>query len=111
MLQSYYLGLGALAAAATYLWAFRRERIALTTAVAASTWALLALTGGSVAKRTQCCETAVPVADPVRYVLAGLALLSFLAFILFLLGSYPPEETEVPDAGEGASVDGGAFNQ
>jgi len=110
MLQSYYFGLGLLAAAATYLWAFRRERIALTSAVASATWALLALTGGTVTKRSQCCETAVPVADEPRFVLAGLALLSLLAFILYVLGSYPPEETEDPDAGEGATAEG-AFNR
>jgi hypothetical protein len=110
MLQSYYLGLGALAAAATYLWAFRGERIALTTAVASATWALLALTGGTVTKRSQCCETAVPVAGEARFVLAGLALLSLLAFILFVLGAYPPEETDVPDAGESGAPEG-AFNR
>lgn len=110
MLQSYYLALGLLAAGATYLWAYRRERIALTTAVASTTWALLALTGGTVTKRTQCCETAVPVADEARFVLAGLALFSLIAFILYILGSYPPEETEIPDAGESGDPDG-AFNR
>lgn len=110
MLQSYYLGLGLLAAGATFLWAFRRDRIALTSAVASATWALLALSGGTVTKRSQCCETAVPVAQEARFVLAGLALLSLLAFILYILGSYPPEETEVPDAGENAAADG-AFNR
>jgi hypothetical protein len=110
LLQSYYLALGVLAAGATYLWAYRRDRIALTSAVASATWALLALTGGTVTKRSQCCETAVPVADEARFVLAGLALLSLLAFILYVLGSYPPEETEVPDAGESGAPTGG-FNR
>jgi hypothetical protein len=105
--QTYYLALAVLASAATYLWAYRSRRIALTTAVASATWALLALTGADVTTVTDSGSTvAVPLPDAARYLLAALALLSLLAFILYVLGSYPPEETDVPDAGEGATARG-----
>jgi len=99
MLQSYWFLVVGLGAAATYFWAFKPEtRVPLSTSLASTAWALASLSGGSLVKRTQCCETAVAVAFEIRLVLAAMAILSLLALLLYLAGSYPPEQAQVPDA-------------
>lgn len=99
MLKTYYLGVAIFAAACTYLWAFRDDRITLTGTLATASWALLALTGSEVVTQTSCCQVTTAVPPAVRYLQAGLALLSFIAVVLYHLGVFPPEEERrnIPD--------------
>jgi hypothetical protein len=105
MLKTYYLGVAIFAAACTYLWAFRDDRITLTGTLAATAWALLALTGSEVVTQTSCCQVTTPVPAAIRYMLAALAILSLLAVILHHLGVYPPEDERdaIPDQEAGQS--------
>lgn len=98
MLQRYWLAVGVLSAAATYLWMFRADRrVVLSSALASTGWGYMALTGGQLVRRTGCCETAVAASDALRFVLAAMAILSLGALILYIAGSYPPEQTEIPE--------------
>ncbi|RYJ13578.1 hypothetical protein ELS19_06150 [Halogeometricum borinquense] len=102
MLQSYWFALAVFAAGSTYLWAFRSDRLVLTTAFSASAWAVLALSGGSVTRKVvdggSTVTVEAPTGDALQLFVAGLALLSLLAHVLVQIGGYPPEQARSPDA-------------
>jgi hypothetical protein len=106
MFRIYWLCFAAFACGSTYLWAFKPQRLTLTTSLAAASWSLLALTANTleIVKSTGSGTTTidVPVGENVQLFLAGLALLSFIAFVLVQTGGYPPEQTNIPDQESGA---------
>lgn len=95
MYQTYYLALGLFAGVLTLAWLFIEARVTVTSFLAMVSWALLAVLGGSVEKLLDDGTTAAaPVPDTVRWLLFGLALLSFIALALYQLGVYPPDTGE-----------------
>jgi hypothetical protein len=113
MLLIHYYALATGAAALTAAWLFRpRERTAVTSLGAFLAWSLTALLGGSTERFDGAVETvetvnnttlavqqsgttvAAPVPDEVRLLAALWALLSALALVLYVLGVYPPVETD-----------------
>lgn len=95
MLQTYFLVVAAIAGASTLSWLFIEDRISVTAFVAFAGWTLLAVFGGSVEVLLED-GTRVDAAVPseVRWLLFGLALVSFLALTLYQLGVYPPDSTD-----------------
>lgn len=90
MYSGVYLALFALAAAATYIYVCREQSVEFTSAVASATWSLLAVTGGSIEVVSGGDITVIEV-GPAQYLFAGLALLSFIAFVGSIIGWYPTD--------------------
>lgn len=105
MLERYAFYFGALATILTLAWLFRpTERVTFTSGLSFVLWAFLALNTGDLTIVTNSgSTTAADLPDAARLILALLALLSMLAFILYRVGIYPPTSEEtvgegVPDA-------------
>jgi hypothetical protein len=95
MYQTYYLALGLFAGVITLAWLFIEERVTVTAFLSMVSWALLAVLGGSVdVMLDNGAVEPAPVPDTVRWLLFGLALLSFIALALYQLGVYPPDTGE-----------------
>lgn len=95
MLQTYYLAVLGIAGVATLAWLFVELRVNVTAFIAFIAWTMLAVYGGGVEKLLDDgtrVEAAVPA--EVRWLLFGLAILSFLALALYQLGVYPPDTGE-----------------
>ncbi len=115
MLATHYYVLLVLAGALTAAWLYRpRERTQVSTFGALLAWGLAAVLGGDVEIYDATNETVVgnvsdgtavavdttgqfvaaPVATPARYLFALFAVLSALAGLLYILGVYPPDQTD-----------------
>lgn len=94
MLQTYWLALALFATLMTLLYSVfaPRERVYLTSGIAAFAWAICAITAPAV---TALNDAGDPVAAAVPFELqlftAGLAAYSLLVLVLFFWGLYPPE--------------------
>lgn len=88
----YAVGAGSLLM--TFAWLFVEKRITFTSLFAGIGWGWLALVGGSITKYTES-GTEIPLAAPsLQYILGGLAILSFLAGVLYRFGHYPPVDDD-----------------
>lgn len=93
MLEAHWLGLGVLAVLFTISFLFIEIRITVTSFMAFVTWSLMALAGGDVERIIDDGTTVQAAATAeIRYLLLAFALLSMLAFILYQIGQYPPED-------------------
>lgn len=96
MLQEYWFGLALFAGACTAAWLFRPHTgTTVTSFLAFVGWTLAAVFGGEVDRLLDdgsTAEAAVP--DEIRLFIVLLALLSFLAFVLYRVGVYPPQNEQ-----------------
>ena len=104
MLARYAFALGAFASILTLAWLFLDDRrVTFTSGLSFTLWAYLALSTGDLTVFDPTGgQTPAPLPDEYRMILALLAMLSLLAFILYRVGIYPPTEENVgegvPDA-------------
>lgn len=93
MFETHWLALGALSVLLTLAWLFIEIRVTTTSFMSFVSWSLMALTGGDVERITNDGTTVQAAATPeLRYLLFAFGLLSLLAFILYQIGAYPPED-------------------
>lgn len=99
-----FLTILVLTAGATWAYAVREQAIMLMTMLATTGWSLLALTGGQIDIYHQD-GSVTTVAEPAfQYVATGLALLSFLALILWYFGEFPVNGSDTAE-NDGDRVD------
>jgi len=90
MLESHWLLVAGFAMSMTVAWLFLPKRITTTSALAGAAWAYAALTGGQLTRITEDgTEIAVSIGE-LQYFCTLLAVLSFLALILYRFDAYPP---------------------
>jgi hypothetical protein len=97
------LGLGSL-----YAWALRKESIAFMSLLSTTNWGLAAMSARNITLYHDDGTSTVVGNAPFQYVALGIALLSFIAFVLWYFGEYPPEdaiEDELDPSGK--PTDGG----
>jgi hypothetical protein len=102
-----FLMLVGAAGVATLAWMLRpfdsyrteARAVAPLTLISTSLWAIIALQGGQVTRTTQCCRyySEMPY---VQFFGAGMAILSFAAFVLWYFGNYPPQDEAVENDDE-----------
>lgn len=95
--ETAWLALGAFATLFTLLWLLVDDRITTTAGVAAISWLLWALLGGSVYRVTQTGETVAAGAPGLDYLGYGLFAFSLLALFLHQFGVYPPSREDTRD--------------
>jgi len=98
----YWAGAALLATAATALWVVRPgDRTVLAAGSSAALWAWCALVGDQVERVFRdgsggVVRAAAPVPETLRFLLAGVGVLSLLALVLYIAGAYPPQTDETP---------------
>jgi len=98
--ELHWLALGGFSMLMTLAWLFVERRITTTTLLAGAGWAYMALTADSLVRYTETGSEISLSAGSLAYFCTGLALLSFLALVLFMFGEYPPgEDDPVKDSG------------
>lgn len=96
MIQEYWFAMALFAVGTTYLWAYRTERIVLSSAFSAASWIILALTGDQIVKHDNTgAEVSAPIEPFMQYFLAALGLLALLALGMYIVGAYPPEADDL----------------
>jgi hypothetical protein len=88
--------MAAFAGVLTLAWLFIERRITTTAGLAGAIWAVLALTGGSLTRQTDSATHAVG-SPQLQYVSLALAVLSFLALLLYRFDAYPPRDDDAYD--------------
>jgi hypothetical protein len=83
-----------LAAAATGAHALARRAVGYMTLTATALWSYLALTGSDIALYHQDGASTVLAAPTFQYLATGLALINFMAWVLWYFGQYPPAEED-----------------
>jgi len=97
--QVYWFAIAGFALVMTLAYLFIERRITMTGMMAGILWSYAALTGEAVYKITESGEqVSMPVGN-IQYLALVLALLSFLAVILYRFGHYPPKDDD-PTQGE-----------
>lgn len=90
MLETHWFGLVGFAFLMTLAWLFIERRIVTTAGLSGLTWALAALSGGSLTRITQTGEEIAVSVDELQYLCTLMALLSILALVLYEFDQYPP---------------------
>lgn len=85
-----YIAVGAFAATMTWAYAVREQAIVFSSVAAALAWALLSITPEIILVDGNG-DTVTMTVGPLRWLLAGLALLSFVALAGAIVGVYPEE--------------------
>jgi len=93
--QIAWYALGVFATLNVYWWLIEERRITTTSIMSAATFGLMAVTARDVQAYTGCGAPVEVGSATMQYVAVALALLSFLAFILYRFGEYPPAPDEV----------------
>jgi uncharacterized membrane protein len=98
MWATLWLLLVVLSAGATWAWAVREQAIAFMTIASTASWSLLAVTGSTIELYHQD-GTMTELSEPaIQYFFAGIALLSFFAFVLWYFGQYPVTGADESDS-------------
>lgn len=88
--QIYWLALAGFATLLTFCWMFVPRRLFVTTGIGGASWSTLALTGGGIEKVLRDGTRVAAPAPELQYVAVGMAVLSFLALLLYYFDYYPP---------------------
>jgi formate hydrogenlyase subunit 3/multisubunit Na+/H+ antiporter MnhD subunit len=88
--ELHWFAVGAFSMFMTAAWLFSDRRITITGLFSAIGWSWMAVTGGDITRYTESGTEIALSVDELQYLCSALALLSFLAVVLYQFDHYPP---------------------